>query len=78
MPGLDESISHDTSPPTITHDGLMSDGASDGVSASDGLSSEQVKKFVFTSRRTTQDGAQAEERLEIFIPEVSDGRDSRV
>lgn len=73
MPALDESISHDTtSPPTTTHDGLMSDGASDGVSASDGFSSEKVKTFVFTSRRTAQDGTQSEESLQIRIPEVSD------
>ncbi|XP_032684366.1 methyltransferase-like protein 23 [Odontomachus brunneus] len=71
MPALDESISHDTtSPPTTTHDGLMSDGASDGVSASDGLSSEKVKTFVFTSYRTAQDGTQSEESLEIRILEL--------
>lgn len=73
MPALDESISYDTtSPPTITYDGLMSDGASDGVSASDGFSSAKVKTFVFTSLRTAQDGTQSEESLQIRIPEVSD------
>lgn len=63
MPGLEESISHDTSPsPTRA---LMSDG--------DHAVPEQVKRFVFRSRKT-QDCAQGDERaesLEILIPEVS-------
>lgn len=64
MPGLDQSISHDTSlPPTRI---LMSGG---------GHAAEQVKKFIFRSR-TTRDDEDAEstatgEYLEILIPEVS-------
>lgn len=50
----------------------MSDDASDfGVTTTDGLVPEHVKKFVFTSRKTAPDGTQSEERLEIFILEVS-------
>lgn len=56
MPGLEESISRDTSPPTHS---LMSDG----------IGSEQVKKFLFTSRKA-QDNVQCNESLEIYIPEV--------
>lgn len=56
MPGLDESISRDISPPTHS---LMSDG----------IVPEQVKKFLFTSRKT-QDNVQCNESLEIYIPEV--------
>ncbi|KAG7209673.1 hypothetical protein KM043_011319 [Ampulex compressa] len=56
MPGLEESISLDTSPPTH---GLMSDG----------VGSEQVKKFLFTSRKT-QDNVQHSESLEIYVPEL--------
>lgn len=56
MPGLEESISRDTSPPTHS---LMSDG----------IVSEQVKKFLFTSRKT-QDNIQCNESLEIYILEV--------
>ncbi|XP_003399156.1 histone-arginine methyltransferase METTL23 [Bombus affinis] len=56
MPGLEESISRDTSPPTHS---LMSDG----------IVSEQVKKFLFTSRKT-QDNIQCNESLEIYILEL--------
>lgn len=56
MPGLEESIPRDTSPPTHS---LMSDG----------IVSEQIKKFLFTSRKT-QDNVQCNENLEIYIPEV--------
>ncbi|XP_076162392.1 histone-arginine methyltransferase METTL23 isoform X2 [Ptiloglossa arizonensis] len=56
MPGLEESISHDTSPPI---ESLMSDG----------IVSEQVKKFLFTSRKT-QDNVQCNDTLEIYIPEL--------
>jgi len=61
MPGLEGSISYDTSsPPTRA---LMSDG--DEVS-------EQVKRFVFRSRKTEgcAQGDKSEESLEILIPEV--------
>lgn len=61
MPGLEDSLSHDTSPPPMS--ALMSDR--------DYALSEQVKRFVFRSRKT-QDCAQSdEESLEILIPEVS-------
>lgn len=56
MPGLDESISHNIS--SFTHS-LMSDG----------IAPEQVKKFLFTSCKT-QDNAQCNESLEIYIPEL--------
>lgn len=56
MPGLEESIPRNTSPPTHS---LMSDG----------IVSEQIKKFLFTSRKT-QDNVQCNESLEIYIPEV--------
>ncbi|XP_034187759.1 histone-arginine methyltransferase METTL23 isoform X3 [Osmia lignaria lignaria] len=56
MPGLEESISRDTS--SRMHS-LMSDG----------IASEQVKKFLFTSRKN-QDNIQCNESLEIYIPEL--------
>ncbi|KAI4503338.1 hypothetical protein M0802_001560 [Mischocyttarus mexicanus] len=56
MPGLEGSISLDTSPPTH---GLMSDG----------VASEKVKKFLFRSRQI-HDNIQNDESLEIYIPEV--------
>lgn len=56
MPGLEESVSYDTSPPTH---GLMSDG----------VASEQVRKFLFTSRKS-HDNVQHNESLEIYIPEL--------
>ncbi|EZA46959.1 hypothetical protein DMN91_001260 [Ooceraea biroi] len=63
MPGLDQNISHDTSllPTRI----LMSGG---------GHAAEQVKKFIFRSRRTrdaegTEDSGSGE-YLEILIPEL--------
>lgn len=56
MPGLEGSISLDTSPPTH---GLMSDG----------IASEQVKKFLFRSRKI-HESVQNDESLEIYIPEV--------
>ncbi|KAL6443822.1 histone-arginine methyltransferase METTL23 isoform X2 [Cataglyphis hispanica] len=62
MPGLEESISHDTSlPPTRA---LMSDG--------DHAVTEQVKKYVFKSRKTQNcaQGDEGEESLEILIPEL--------
>ncbi|KAL0116566.1 hypothetical protein PUN28_009901 [Cardiocondyla obscurior] len=62
MPGLEDSISHDTSPPLTR--ALMSDG--------DHAVPEQVKRFVFRSRKT-QGCAQDDEReesLEILIPEL--------
>lgn len=68
MPGLEESISHDTSPPPTR--ALMSDG--------DHTVPEQVKRFVFRSRKTQgcAQGDEREESLEILIPEVSrDGDD---
>ncbi|XP_066601603.1 histone-arginine methyltransferase METTL23 isoform X2 [Prorops nasuta] len=37
---------------------------------SDGVISEQVKKFVFTSRKTKEGVVQHEENLEIYIPEL--------
>jgi hypothetical protein len=63
MPGLDQSISYDTSlPPTRI---LMSGG---------GHAAEQVKKFIFKSRRTQGDedteSGDSGEHLEILIPEV--------
>lgn len=68
MPGLEESISHDTSPPPTR--ALMSDG--------DHAVTEQVKKYVFRSRKTQNcaQGDEGEESLEILIPEVR-GDDSR-
>lgn len=63
MPGLEGSISHDTSPPTTR--ALMSDG--------DHAVPEQVKRFIFRSRKTQ--GDEREESLEILIPEVSDDGD---
>lgn len=64
MPGLEGSISHDTSPPPTR--ALMSDG--------EHAVPEQVKRFVFRSRKTQ--GDEREESLEILIPEVSgDGDD---
>ncbi|XP_015588659.1 methyltransferase-like protein 23 [Cephus cinctus] len=56
MPGLEENIWFNTSP---SAHGLMSDG----------VASEQVKKFFFTSRRTNED-TQHDETLEIYIPEL--------
>lgn len=61
MPGLEESITHNTSVPSTR--ALMSDG--------DHTVNEKVKKFIFTSRRAlnnTKDDNK--ERLEILIPEV--------
>lgn len=69
MPGLEESISHDTSPPPTR--ALMSDG--------DHAVSEQVKRFVFRSRKTqgcAQADEEREESLEILIPEVRGNSDS--
>lgn len=57
MPGLEESHWFHSSP---SAQGPMSDG----------VASEQVKKFFFTSRRNL-DGEQDDESLEIYIPEVS-------
>lgn len=69
MPGLEESISHDTSPPPTR--ALMSDG--------DHAVPEQVKRFVFRSRKTqgcAQADEEREESLEILIPEVRGNGDS--
>ncbi|KAG5348454.1 MET23 protein, partial [Acromyrmex charruanus] len=63
MPGLEGSISHDTSPPPTR--ALMSDG-------DHAVPEQVVKRFVFRSRKT-QDCAQDdehEESLEILIPEL--------
>lgn len=63
MPGLEESISHDTSPPPTR--ALMSDG--------DHAVTEQVKRYVFKSRKTQNCGqgdSEGEDSLEILIPEV--------
>ncbi|KAK1122660.1 hypothetical protein K0M31_009103 [Melipona bicolor] len=56
MPGLEGSISRDASLSTVS---LMSDR----------IVSEEVKKFLFTSRKT-QDNIQCNESLEIYIPEL--------
>lgn len=61
MPGLEHSFGFHTSPSAY---GLMSDG----------VASEQVKKFFFTSGKTstnTTDNDEEEDTLEIYIPEVS-------
>ncbi|CAL1686855.1 unnamed protein product [Lasius platythorax] len=63
MPGLEESISHDTSPPPTR--ALMSDG--------DHAVTEQVKRYVFKSRKTQNCGqgdSEGEDSLEILIPEL--------
>ena len=60
MPGLEESLWLDTS-------------ASDYGLMSDGVASEQVKKFFFTSRKPIEregEDDQFGESLEIYIPEV--------
>ncbi|XP_012271757.1 methyltransferase-like protein 23 [Orussus abietinus] len=56
MPGLEESIWFDTSAPAHS---LMSDG----------VASEQVKKFIFTSCSLSED-EQQDESLEVYIPEL--------
>lgn len=62
MPGWYDDIYDDQhdAPPSSINGSLMSDG----------LATEQVKKFLFTSRRSPETG-QHEDSLEIFIPEVS-------
>lgn len=60
MPGLEESLWLNRN--TLDY-GLMTDG----------VASEQVKKFFFTSRKAGEDGEedQYDESLEVFIPEVN-------
>lgn len=61
MPGLEESLWLNRS--TTNDYGLMTDG----------VASEQVKKFFFTSRKAGEDGEDNDydESLEVFIPEVN-------
>ena len=62
MPGLEE-----------TEESLWLDtSARDYGLMSDGVASELVKKFFFTSRKSREDGEddQYDETLEVYIPEV--------
>ena len=58
MPGLEHSFGFDTSVPAY---GLMSDG----------VASEQVKKFFFTSGKGDGGENEFDDSLEVYIPEVS-------